>query len=94
MAIIITKPLVLHQSEYTAEINQLAMDKILPRYPYYLQFNTGREPSTPEAITMFTWIDSIRAFANLAKALVATDTDLVAIRAVMDQYVINLNTIN
>jgi len=86
MAIIITKPIATHILEYTLQVNQFAMDKILPTYPFYLQNNLSRDVNSIEAITMFTWIDSVRNNANVAKAEISIATDLVSIRATMARF--------
>jgi len=64
----------------TAEVNKLAEGKILGTYPFYLQHNIGRDPTSLLAIAMFTCIDSIRALAQTAKTAIGAATSIVDIR--------------
>jgi hypothetical protein len=56
------------------KINSLTNMHILLRYPYYYQLNAPYDfgQDSAEVITMRTWIDGIRAKANLAKAQLET----------------------
>jgi hypothetical protein len=70
----------------TVEVNRLAGDKILSIYPFYLQHNIGRDIVSAEAVTMFAYIDSIRALADAAKISIAASTTLKDIRTIMNAY--------
>lgn len=45
-------------------INQEANRRILAVYPIWKQLNLLRSPDTEESISAFTWIDSVRCYAN------------------------------
>ena len=92
MAFVITKPIAEHTQNYTLQVNKLAGDKILATYPFYLQHNISRDPSSLEATTMFTWIDDVRALAQTAKASINTATSIVEIRSAISDLTTVINT--
>ena len=77
MAFAIKRPIEQHQQEAIEEINKLASDRILSRYPVYKQLNNSR---TNEAITMWPWIDNIRDLAKVAKNAVMVANNITAIK--------------
>jgi len=84
MAITITKPLSEHQANYTATVNQMASDKITAKYPIYKQLNIAR---TSDAEIMNTWIDSIRALAQVTKTAINAATTIVDIRTAQATFI-------
>jgi hypothetical protein len=70
----IPNKIALLQSVKKELINNSSNIKILYRYPYYYQLNAPYDfgQDSAEVITMRTWIDGIRAKANLAKAQLET----------------------
>jgi ABC-type Na+ transport system ATPase subunit NatA len=89
MAFVITKPLAEHQVNYIATINQMASDKITAKYPIYKQLNIAR---TSDAEIMNTWVDSIRALAQAAKAVIHAAPSIVEIRAAITDFTTGINT--
>ena len=77
------------------QINQLASQKILPKYPIYLQLNLPYDfgQDSPEVQEMRTWIDNIRTLANTAKAAIASATTLPEITTIVDNFKTELGNI-
>lgn len=73
---------------HISTINQLASQKILPKYPIYLQLNLPYDfgQDSVEVETMRTWIDSVRTLANTAKAEIALATTLPEITTIVDTF--------
>lgn len=90
MAFIITKPIEKHIQEGVDNINQLASDKILLRYPLYKQLNTAR---TDQAQTMYDWIDQVRGLAITAKTNISIAPSVVEIRSATTLFIGNLQLI-
>lgn len=86
MAFILTKPLNEQKQEFIAEVNKLAGDKILIKYPIYKQINLGREPQSQETIDMYAYIDGIRNHSNEANNGIILATSIAEIRALVDQF--------
>lgn len=76
------------QSENTTRVNQLASQKILSKYPIYLQLNLPYDfgQDSVEVETMRSWIDSVRTLANAAKAEIASATTLPEITTIVDTF--------
>jgi len=74
------------RKDFNNKVNALASDRILIKFPFYLQNNIGRNPTSIEAISMFAWIDSVRALANIAKVEISTASNMVEIRAAMSTF--------
>lgn len=90
MAFTITKPLEEHKQEFTTKVNSDSYDKITLVYPIYLQLNIEREPDETAKTTMYTYIDTIRGFANVAKANITSSTSVSDIRATYIIFTSNL----
>jgi ERCC4-type nuclease len=86
MRIEITKTMVEHKKEAIDKVNALAGDKILVKYPFYLQHNLGRDITSEEAITMFSYIDTIRNIANITKANIDIASNISELKAYLLQY--------
>ena len=69
-------------------VNKSASQKILPKYPIYLQLNLPYDfgQDSVEVQTMRTWIDSVRTLANTAKAEIALATTLEEITTIVDNF--------
>lgn len=76
------------QTENTTQVNQLASQKIIQKYPIYLQLNLPYDfgQDSVEVETMRTWIDSVRTLANTAKAGIALATTLPEITTIVDNF--------
>jgi hypothetical protein len=69
-------------------VNNLSSQKILPKYPIYLQLNLPYDfgQDSVEVQTMRTWIDSVRTLANTAKAEIVSATTLPEITTIVDNF--------
>lgn len=76
--------------QYNLQINQLASQKILSKYPIYKQLNLAR---TDDAQVMYSWIDNIRNLSNIANANIETSTTLEQINAIVDNFKTELGNI-
>jgi len=72
------------------QINQLASQKILSKYPIYKQFNIGR---TSDAQIMYDWIDNIRNLSNIATASIEQAVTQEEITAIVDNFKTELTNI-
>ena len=93
MAFVITKPLEEHKIEAIARVNAKAGDKITILYPIYRQLNIGREPTSSEAITMYTYIDSIRDLSNTATNSINLATTVAQVREIEATFTTSLLSI-
>lgn len=80
MAFIITKPLIEHKMDSITKVNASAGLKVTSIYPIYKQLNISRTPESPEAVAMFTYIDSIRSLSNIANFSITSATDIAQIQ--------------
>lgn len=64
-------------------VNQIASDGILEKYPYYRQLNAI---GTSEYDTMRAWIDDIRARSNIANSSIDLATDLATIESIVSTF--------
>lgn len=71
------------QIDASKQINQLASQKILLKYPIYKQLNIGR---TPEAQVMYDWIDNIRNLSNIANASIEQAATQDEITTIVDDF--------
>ena len=90
MAFTITKPLEEHKQECITKVNSDSYDKITLVYPIYLQLNIERESDETAKTTMHTYIDTVRGFANVAKAEVELATSVSNMRATYTTFTSNL----
>lgn len=72
------------------QVNQLASQKILSKYPIYKQLNLAR---TDTAQVMYDWIDNIRNLSNIANANIETSTTLEQINSIVDNFKTELGNI-
>lgn len=78
------------QTDGNKQINQLAGQKILSKYPIYKQLNIAR---TDEASAMYSWIDNIRDLSNIATANITQAVTQEEITAIVDNFKIELGNI-
>ena len=90
MAFVITKPLEEHKQEGADNINQLASNKILAKYPLYRQLNIAR---TDQVQAMYDWIDQVRELATTAKTDISIAPTIVEIRSATTLFIDNLQLI-
>lgn len=93
MAFVITKPIDEHKQEFTTKVNSDSYDKITLVYPIYLQLNIERELDETSKTTMHTYIDSVRGFANVAKAGITAATSVSDMRTTYSTFITDLTTI-
>ena len=79
--------------EHTNTINGLASMKILDVYPIYRQLNIERESSEETKITMHSYIDAVRGFANAAKVSIESAISVLDIESATTLFVDNLQLI-
>ena len=91
MTFIITKTLEEHILEAMEQVNKLAGDKILEKYPLYKQLNLSQDQNSEECKQMYLWINYIRAFASTAKDKVKISVSVVELRELEQNYRDNLN---
>lgn len=78
------------QSDGNKQINQLASQKILSKYPIYKQLNLAR---TEEAQVMYSWIDNIRNLSNIANTNIEASTTLEQINSIVANFKTELGNI-
>ena len=78
------------RADGSKQINQLASQKILSKYPIYRQLNIGR---TSEAQVMYDWIDNIRDLSNIATANITQAVTQEEITAIADNFKTELGNI-
>ena len=79
--------------EHTNTINRFASIKILDVYPIYRQLNIERESSEEMKITMHSYIDAVRGFANAAKVSVESAISVLDIESATTLFMDNLQLI-
>ena len=80
----------LQKADAVLKVDNSASVKILAIYPLYKQNNISRLPTSEEALAMYAYIDSIRALAQTAKAVINAATSIVEIRAAVEGFTDNL----
>lgn len=78
------------KADAVKQINHLASQKILSKYPIYKQLNIAR---TDDAQVMYSWIDNIRNLSNIANANIETSTTLEQINSIVDNFKTELGNI-
>lgn len=74
------------QTDSKQEVNKIAAPTIIIKYPMYKQMNIGRDPSSPEAIAMYEWIDGIRAESNRINTLIDNSNSIEVIKELVTQF--------
>ncbi len=83
----------LQKADAVLEVDSLASVRILASYPLYKQNNISRLPTSEEALTMYAYIDSIRALAQTYKAAINAATSIVEIRLAISDFTSVINTV-
>jgi len=105
MPFLITKPLEEQKVEFKTTINTITGEKILAKYPDYVQRNmTARyvellsltELDTPEALALkasWDWIKDIRSRSNIANLGIDNASNFVEVRNILTNYTIEITNL-
>lgn len=91
MAFTITRPIEEHKQGFIAIINSDSFNKITLKYPLYLQLNIEREPDEVAKTSMYTYIDTIRGFANIAKANISSSISVSDMRIIYSNFLSSIS---
>jgi hypothetical protein len=105
MAFEITRPLQQHKDEATSNINALAGEKILTRYPQYKQANMTARAVELQSLNQvgsiewlaiqaaWDWVKIIRTASNTANSAIVTAATVSEIRLIENNFVTQLQTL-
>jgi hypothetical protein len=80
-------------SKMASEVNIVARDTIFKVYPIFRQLYIGRDPTTSEAITMYSFIDNIRNLSNISQAEILQAITLDAVQIALDDFILTMSLI-